>query len=720
MDKLTTDKLAAPPANRLADQTSPYLRQHAHNPVDWYPWGTEALERSQRERKPILLSIGYAACHWCHVMAHESFEDAATAALMNQRFISIKVDREERPDLDRLYQLAHQMLTGRGGGWPLTMFLMHDDQRPFFGGTYFPREARFGLPAFRDLLAQVASYYHEHLEQLRAPAAQIVAALQDLNPPPASGVRLDAEPLASCRARLEQSFDSEYGGFGAAPKFPHVPGLARLLRAWHASAADDAPDLQALYMATLSLTRMAEGGLFDQLGGGFCRYSVDARWEIPHFEKMLYDNALLLGLYAEAAAATGERLFAETAERTVEWMLRELRGGDGDAEPADPGAAVSAAAAFSAGALYSSLDADSEGHEGRFYVWQPEQVQQALTPRQYALFAARFGLDGPANFEGAWHLCVRSGLDAIGEQHQLSVDAVRAELSGACAALLQLRAERVRPGLDDKVLTSWNALAITGLATAARCLAREDYADAATAALRFLRRVHWRDGRLLATSAHGEARLAAYLDDHAFLLDAILELASVRFDAAHLAWATELAELMLRHFEDAALGGFFFTADDSEALISRPKSFSDDAIPAGNAIAARALLRLGYLLGEPRYLVAAERTLRAAWPALLKYPESHASMLLALEDYLSPPQIVILRGSALALQPWQRALNAVFAPRRWLLAVPAEATGLPPALADKPANDGPLAYVCRGSQCSAPLRSLTALIGELDGRAAVA
>jgi uncharacterized protein YyaL (SSP411 family) len=717
MDKLTADKLAAPPANRLAHQTSPYLRQHAHNPVDWYPWGAEALERSQRECKPILLSIGYAACHWCHVMAHESFEDAATAAVMNQRFVSVKVDREERPDLDRLYQLAHQMLTGRGGGWPLTMFLMHDDQRPFFGGTYFPREARFGLPAFRDLLAQVANYYQDHFEQLRAPAAQIVAALQDLNPPPASGATLDAEPLATCRARLEQSFDGEYGGFGAAPKFPHAPGLARLLRAWHASAADDAPDLQALYMATLSLTRMAEGGLFDQLGGGFCRYSVDARWEIPHFEKMLYDNALLLALYAEAAAATGERLFAETAERTVEWMLRELRG-SGDGAPAGDGAPKAGGDPAGDGALYSSLDADSEGHEGRFYVWRREQVQQALTERQYTLFAARFGLDGPANFEGAWHLCVRAGLDAIAARHQLSVDAVRAELDGASATLLRLRAERVRPGLDDKVLASWNALAIAGLATAARCLGREDYADAADAAVRFLRRVHWQGGRLLATSAHGQARLAAYLDDHAFLLDAILELASVRFDAGHLAWATELAELMLLHFEDAAAGGFYFTADDSEALISRPKSFSDDAIPAGNAIAARALLRLGYLLGEPRYLAAAERTLRAAWPALHKYPESHASMLLALEDYLDPPQIVILRGSATALQPWQRALNAVFAPRRWSLAVPADASGLPPALASKPPGDAPIAYLCRGSQCSAPLHSLDALVGELDGRAA--
>ncbi len=689
------DKRTAQSANRLADQTSPYLRQHAHNPVEWYPWGAEALERASAERKPILLSIGYAACHWCHVMAHESFEDDATAASMNELYVCIKVDREERPDLDRLYQLAHQMLTGRGGGWPLTMFLMHDDQRPFFGGTYFPGEARFGLPAFRDLLSQVARYYHEHFEQLRVPAAQIVTALQDLNPPPAAGATLTAEPLATCRARLEHSFDREYGGFGAAPKFPHVPDLGRLLRAWHASAQASVPDLQALYMATLSLTRMAEGGLFDQLGGGFCRYSVDARWEIPHFEKMLYDNALLLGVYADAAAATGERLFADTVARTVEWMLREMR---------DAGS----------GALYSSLDADSEGDEGRFYVWQREMVQQALSLSEWAVIAPRYGLDGHANFEGQWHLCVHSSIESIAAARALTVDEVRATLVSAQEKLLRVRAMRIRPGLDDKVLASWNALAISGLATAARCLDRDDYAAAATAALRYLRRVHWRDGRLLATSAHGEARLAAYLDDYAFLLDAILELASVRFSVEELAWAGELAEVMLRHFEDAEAGGFFFTADDQEALISRPKSFSDEAIPAGNAIAARALLRLGYLLGEPRYLQAAERTLRAAWAALLKYPEGHASMLLALEDYLHPPQIVILRGEASAIQPWLRELNAVFAPRRWTLAVPADATGLPAAIASKPATAGALAYVCRGTQCTAPIRSLDALLEELN------
>jgi uncharacterized protein YyaL (SSP411 family) len=693
MDKLTAQKV-----NRLGRETSPYLRQHSHNPVDWFPWGPEALERARSEGKPILLSIGYAACHWCHVMAHESFEDPATAALMNELYVNIKVDREERPDLDRLYQLAQQMLNGRSGGWPLTMFLLHEDQRPFFGGTYFPRESRYGLPSFSELLRQVSTYYHQHLAELRAPAAQVVSALNDLNPAPMASQPLTEEPLKTSRARLESSFDGEYGGFGAAPKFPHAPGLARLLRDWHASAQAPSPDLQGLYMATLTLTRMAEGGLFDQLGGGFCRYSVDQRWEIPHFEKMLYDNAQLLSVYSEAAAATGEVLFADTAVRTAEWMLRELRSQQG-------------------GALYSSLDADSEGHEGKFYVWQQPEVRAALNPSEWEVYAARFGLDGPPNFEGRWHLTVRASREALAERFHVSADEVDALLENARDKLLAVRAGRVRPGLDDKVLASWNALAIAGLATAARYLDRSDFEQAATAALQYLRQLHWHSGRLLATSARGDARLAGYLDDYAFLLDAILELSSVRFHADELHWAIELADVMLEHFEDRRDGGFFFTADDHEALISRPKSFGDEAIPAGNAIAARALLRLGWLLGESRYLDAAERTLRAAWPALLKYPEAHAATLQGLEDYLHPPQIVVLRGPASVIGPWGRHLNRVFEPRRWTLAVPSEALDLPPALASKPATDTGAAYVCRGMSCSAALNSLDELLAALDREA---
>jgi uncharacterized protein YyaL (SSP411 family) len=681
-------------SNRLAHETSPYLKAHAHNPVDWYPWGPEALERARRERKPILLSVGYAACHWCHVMAHESFEDAATARLMNELYVNIKVDREERPDVDRLYQLAQQMLTGRGGGWPLTMFLMHDDQRPFFGGTYFPSEARFGLPAFADVLRQVANYYQAHGEELRANAAQLVAALGDLNAPPESTAALSAEPLRLCRARLERSFDDDYGGFGAAPKFPHPHDVARLLRDWHASAGLEVPDLQALYMATLTLTRMGQGGLLDQLGGGFYRYSVDARWEIPHFEKMLYDNAQLLAVYAEAALATGETLFREVATGTADFMLRELAASDG--------------------ALYSSLDADSEGHEGRFYLWDRAAVESALPRAELAAFAPRFGLDTEPNFEGQWHLVVRSDFEKIAQATATSVESVKAALAAAVHRLFELRARRVRPALDDKSLVSWNALAISGLATAARCLQRDDYARAARASVQYLRRVHWRDGRLLTTSLAGRAQLAAYLDDYAFLIDALLELARVRFSAEDLSWAIELAEVMLRHFEDRESGGFYFTADDHERLISRSKSFSDEAIPAGNAIAAQVLLRLGYLLAEPRYLSAAERTLRAAWGALLRYPEAHASMLLALEHWLTPGEIVLLRGDPAALEPWLRALNGVYAPRRYVLAVPSGLDGLPDAIAAKSGGALPSAYVCRGTHCTAAIHSLDALLRDLS------
>jgi uncharacterized protein YyaL (SSP411 family) len=375
-------------------------------------------------------------------------------------------------------------------------------------------------------------------------------------------------------------------------------------------------------------------------------------------------------------------------------MLRELRAREG-------------------GALFSSLDADSEGHEGKFYVWGQDEVRTALKPVEWPLFCERFGLDAAPNFEGQWHLTVRVSRESLAERHGLSIEQIDATLESARARLMHQRDARVRPALDDKVLASWNALAIDALASAARLLDRPDYADAATAALHCLREKHWRAGRLLATSAGGEARLAAYLDDYAFLLDAILELASVRFRSDEFSWAIELADVMLEHFEDTRDGGFFFTADDHEVLISRPKSFADEAIPAGNALAARALLRLGYLLGETRYLQSAQRVLRAAWPALLKYPQAHAATLLALEDYLNPPQIVVLRGPASVIEPWRYELNRVFAPRRWSIAVPTEATDLPAALAAKPAQPQGAAYVCRGLTCSAALTDFQALLAEL-------
>ena len=681
------------PPNRLALTASPYLRQHARNPVDWHPWGAEALELARASGRPILLSIGYAACHWCHVMAHESFEDSATAAVMNELFVNIKVDREERPDLDRIYQIAHQMITGRGGGWPLTMFLMHDDQRPFFGGTYFPGEARHGLPAFRDLLRSVAAHYQQHREELRAPAAALTAALADLNPAPATLPALDDEPLRAARAGHERSFDGQWGGFGGAPKFPHPPSIARLLRDWYASARSDAPDLQALYMAALTLTRMAEGGLCDQLGGGFCRYSVDAHWEIPHFEKMLYDNGQLLQVYAEAAHATGEALFRAAAARTVDWLLAEMRAGDG--------------------AFYSSLDADSEGHEGRYYVWQRDGVRALLAPEQYAVAAACYGLDRPPNFEGDWHLTARRTPAAVAGE--LGIDAARAGelLEAARVRLLAARAQRVRPGLDDKILTAWNALAIRGLAAAAGVLERPECIAAAEAALAALRAHHWRAGRLLAARPQGGRTLGAYLDDYAFLAAAIVDLQALRFRADELAFAVELVEVMLAQFEDREAGGFYFTAADHEPLICRPKILGDDAQPAGNAVAAEVLLRLGYLLGEPRYLAAAERALRAAWAALLRYPTAHAASLQALEELLAPPQIVILRGPAALIETWRRQLAAVYAPHRLVLAIPEGTSGLPAALESKTALPGGVAYVCRGSTCSEPLRDFESLARAL-------
>ena len=667
--------------NALADETSPYLQQHAHNPVQWWPWGAKALALARRSGKPILLSIGYAACHWCHVMAHESFEDPATAEVMNELFVNIKVDREERPDLDRLYQLAQQMLTGRGGGWPLTMFLMPEDQRPFFGGTYFPPEARHGLPAFRDLLLHVARYFQERRAELRQPADEVVAVIERFQAGTLSREALTAAPIAACRAQLQQLFEPGHGGFGGAPKFPHAPFIGRLLRDWHATAHAEAPDLQALYMATLTLTRMAEGGVFDQLGGGFFRYAVDERWEIPHFEKMLYDNAQLLTVYAEAAAATGEPLFRETATRTADWLLGEMRTSDG---------------AFS-----SSLDADSEGHEGRYYVWARDAVRALLSDAEYAVFAPRHALDAPANFEGDWHLHL-AGAPPSPIEHVL--------LNSARAKLLQARAARVRPGCDTKLLTSWNALTIRALAVAARALDRPDYGDAAARAFGFLRTRHWRDGRLLATSNGGEARLNAYLDDYAFLADAALELVQWRFDAGVLAFGCTLLEALLARFEDSARGGFYFTSVDHEALISRPKGFADEALPSGSGIAAVTLQRYGWLLAEPRYLAAAERALRGAWQSLDQQAAQHATLLQALEEHLQPPAVVVLRGEVAELQRWQRQWQRGYAPRQLCLAVPADAAGLPPALADKPAPAGGVqAWICRGPVCQGPYASAAAL-----------
>jgi uncharacterized protein YyaL (SSP411 family) len=688
--------------NRLAHETSPYLQQHQHNPVDWYPWGPEALERARLEGKPILLSIGYSACHWCHVMAHESFEDETTAQLMNDLFVNIKVDREERPDIDRIYQIAQQLLTQRSGGWPLTMFLTHADQRPFFGGTYFPNEARHGMPAFGDLIKRVSEYYQQHQQDLSEQSEALMRTFDELTPPaPAGVVQLSAAPIATTRTRLSQTFDGDYGGFGGAPKFPHPKTLERLLRDWHATAADEQPDLQALYMATLTLRRMGEGGIYDQLGGGFSRYSVDAHWMIPHFEKMLYDNGALLSVYAEAAVATGDSFYAHIASETADWVMRDMQSPEGG--------------------YYSSLDADSEGHEGKFYVWDTDEIGKALTADEYAVFGPRFGLDRPPNFEGKWHLHVYRSLEQVAAEAHRDVDQAGALIDSARAKLLAIRNARVWPGRDDKILTSWNALTIRGMAAAARALERDDLAESATRALNFIRKTLWSDGRLLATYKDGRAHLNAYLDDYVYLADAVLELQQIRFRSDELQFGRELLDVVLEHFQDTTGGGFFFTADDHEALIHRTKAFGDDAIPSGNGVGAFVLLRMGHLLGETRYLEAAERTLRAAWPSLEKYGLGHMSLLNALEEVVSAPDIVILRGQQAEIDRWRQELAKVYAPHRMVIAIAGDVEDLPAALADKKSPQAPgsseggaaLAYVCRGSTCSAPIDSFAALATHL-------
>jgi len=674
--------------NHLSQETSPYLLQHAGNPVDWYPWGPEALEKARREHKPILLSIGYSACHWCHVMAHESFEDPATAAVMNELFVNIKVDREERPDLDKIYQTAHSLLTRRTGGWPLTMFLTPDEQIPFFGGTYFPDRPRHGMPAFTELCRSVAAFYRDQRDELEQQNRSLIEFMSEMNRRnTGDSVPLSPMPLDIARQQLEQQFDASDGGFGQAPKFPHPTSLERLLRHWAGTRGDGEPDKRALHMALFTLDRMALGGMYDQIGGGFCRYSVDDQWMIPHFEKMLYDNGPLLSLYSEAFAATGNPLYRRIVEETAGWVMREMQA--------------------PVGGYYSSLDADSEGEEGKFYVWTRSEVQQLLSEDEYALAAARFGFDRSANFEGRWNPHVYAGIDTLAERFGLSEEQVEARLRTARGKLFSAREQRVRPGRDDKILVSWNALMIKGMAQAARVFGDAQYLESAQRALDFIRHTLWHDGRLFATCKDGRAHLNAYLDDYVFLIDAILELLQVRWNSDDLDFALQLTEVTLQHFADPD-GGFFFTADDHENLIQRPKPTSDDALPAGNAIAAKVLGRLGHLLGDTRYIDAAEQTLQAAWEALQHSPYGHTGLLLALEEMLYPVEIVVIRGDR-DLSTWQTAANRNYAPRRMVFAIPDGATGLPGLLVERKPAAGGIAYICEGTSCQPSVSSLAAL-----------
>ena len=665
--------------NHLVTESSPYLIQHADNPVDWYPWGEEALDRARREDKPILLSIGYSACHWCHVMAHDCFEDAEVAAVMNRLFVNIKVDREERPDLDQIYQTAHQLLTQRGGGWPLTVFLT-PDQTPFFAGTYFPKTPRYQLPGFIDLMENIARAWHERRGEILTQNKAVRAALAQQQPDAGMPAPLSDAPLVQAVHDLAQAFDPVWGGFSRAPKFPRPGELFFLLREAQRSGNEQARD-----MALFSLRRMASGGVVDQLGGGFCRYSVDEQWIIPHFEKMLYDNGPLLHLYADAWALTGEALFKDTAEGIVGWLLREMRAPQGG--------------------FYSALDADSEGHEGRFYVWTADEVRALLSTEEYAVAAAVYGFDGPPNFENtSWNPVLARGLSEVAAELGLADGTASARLASARAKLFAARDTRVRPGCDDKQLTSWNALMIAGLAHAGRVMARTDWIDAAQDAVGFLRRNLWRDGRLSASYKDGEARLNAYLDDYAFLLDALLETMQAGYREADMAWARELADALLAHFEDAELGGFFFTSHDHEALIARPKPGYDNATPSGNGVAAFALQRLGHLLGEGRYLDAATRCLRLFHAQLIQQPIAYPTLLAVLDEARTPPRVILLRGPDAALQEWAQVLAPKLGARDMMLVLP-DGLSLPEALA-KPVSDHPAAWICSGTACQPPVTGL--------------
>jgi uncharacterized protein YyaL (SSP411 family) len=678
--------------NRLARETSPYLQQHAGNPVDWYPWGEEALKLARDLDKPILLSIGYSACHWCHVMAHESFEDDEVAAVMNRLYVNIKVDREERPDLDQIYQSAHGLLTRRNGGWPLTMFLSPDGT-PFAAGTYFPKVARYGMPAFADVLKRIESAYRFEREAIERQNAATRDALAARTPSPSEAASLDAQPLATAVAAFTRMYDAMHGGLGRAPKFPHPYELDFLLT----RQARGVPE--CMQMVVHTLTGMANGGIFDHLGGGFCRYSTDDKWSIPHFEKMLYDNAALLALYADAHAATGIAMFAEVVEESAAWVMREMQS--------------------PAGGYYSSLDADSEGEEGRYYVWTPEQVRALLSEEAFAVAAARYGLDDAPNFEGRhWHLRVRASIPEIARRTGAEEQRCLELLQDARSTLFAARERRVRPARDDKLLTSWNALMIRGMARAGRRLRRTDWIQSARRAAAFVRSTLWTDdGRLLATHKDGRSHLNAYLDDYAFLLDALIELLQADFHAGDVAFARTIADALLARFEDTAEGGFYFTSHDHERLIHRPKPGIDTATPAGNGVAAVALQRLGLLLGEPRYLDAAARTLELFWPLLERHAEAFPTLLQALAEHLDPPRIVILRGPDAQVSSWHDALNTRYRADALALAIPNGTSGLPDVLAH-PEADGVNAWVCEGVECLPPVNDLAALTRMLDRHAA--
>jgi uncharacterized protein YyaL (SSP411 family) len=678
--------------NHLADQTSPYLLQHKDNPVDWYPWGAEALAKARAEGKPIFLSIGYSSCHWCHVMEHESFENEGIADLLNEHFVAIKVDREERPDLDQIYMQAlhiyFQMVgSPQGGGWPLSMFLT-PELRPFLGGTYWPPESRYGRPGFADVLRQVAQFWQEHREQVIEQAGRLTEYLQQDTAPP-GGEPLSLDLLTGARRALERNFDPRHGGFGGAPKFPHPLDLRLALRLWHRER-----DQELLDMVTLTLEKMAAGGICDHLGGGFARYAVDERWLVPHFEKMLYDNAMLSQCYVEAYQATGNAEYARVARETYEYVLRDMTHAEGG--------------------FFSAQDADSEGEEGKYYVWTPAEVEAILGPRAAKTFCYVYDVSEPGNFEGHNILNLPKTLAQCAQILKRDPAELAAELAEGRRKLLEARRGRVPPGLDDKVLVSWNGLMIDSLATAAGALAEPRYLAAATAAADFIlsrmRRPGDEAGRLLHAWREGQAKFDAYLDDYACFINALVTLYEAGFVEKYIDEAVRLAEAVLKHFPDRDGGGYFYTADDHEELISRQKDVQDNPVPSGNGMLAHALLRLGKLTGRDDFFRVAESTLTAFSSHMARIPSATAQMLLALDLYLGPTYEVVVVGDRAQRDTADivAELQRRYVPRK-VLAVrevsdgAAGSTALSALFEGKRAVEGqPTAYFCQNFACQAP------------------
>ena len=680
--------------NRLIHETSPYLLQHAHNPVDWYPWGEEALSRAKREDKPILLSIGYSSCHWCHVMEKESFENEAIARLMNERFVNIKVDREERPDLDELYMNAVQVMTG-SGGWPMTVFLT-PDLVPFHAGTYFPPEDRMGLPGFPKILVTVSNYYHAHRREVGEMANQMKHALHQIVHISPSQERLHPDLLLKAFSQIEQQFDPVNGGFGRAPKFPHSMTLSFLLRYWKETG-----EKEALRMVDLTLEKMADGGIYDHLGGGFHRYSVDERWLIPHFEKMLYDNALLSRTYLEAFQATQKERYIWIAEEILGYILREMRSPEGG--------------------FYSTQDADSEGREGKFYVWTRDEIKDRLGKEKGTPFCAYYGVTPQGNFEeGTSVLSLSTPLSKISELYGIPIPELKNMLEESRRLLFREREKRVKPARDEKVLTSWNGLMISSFLDGFKLTRKEAYLKGAEEAVQFILEGAKGDGRLMRVFHQGRWRVDGFSEDYAFFIQALIDLYETTFDLQYLKEASRLNDRMIHQFWDDQFGGFFFTGREGEPLIARSKSPYDHAIPSANSIALFNLIRLGFLTGDHSLKEKAEQVLRLFYHYLLEQPVSFAQMLSGLSFFLHPEEIGIIgRRKDERTQSLLKEIYWSYLPNKILSLKDPEETiegDWIPFVKERPIAEVPTAFLCRDFTCFPPVTHAKALKSLLEGK----